>query len=338
MNLLERIQFVNKLHHRIQHIVESNEPSEIIGRAALYNNWFTPENVRKSLQGILFLTEEENIKTWLSAYQIPDFPVQKKVGLVLAGNIPLVGFHDILCVFLSGHIALIKPATDDTFLTTKLLELMLEIEPSIIHHIKLADRLNAAEVFIATGSNNSSRYFEYYFSKFPHIIRKNRNSVAVLSGNETAEDFKALATDIFSYFGLGCRNVSKLFVPEGYDFVPFFEAIEEFGDIFLHHKYKNNYDYNKSVYLINCEHHFDNGFLMLKEDKAYSSPISVVFYEHYKSLSALSLQLQADEEKIQCIVSNNPEVLGAEKLGKSQLPAPNDYADGVDTITFLINI
>jgi hypothetical protein len=179
---------------------------------------------------------------------------------------------------------------------------------------------------IATGSDNTARYFEYYFRTKPHIIRKNRSSIAVLTGNETDDQLIALGKDVFSYFGLGCRNVSKLVVPEGYDFTRPLRLWEVYHDVSNHHKYVNNYDYNKSILLINGTHHFDNGFALLTPNEALVSPISVLYY-------ATSADLASD--KIQCIVGSGANYI---PFGTTQEPTLTDYADNVDTLKFLTGL
>jgi len=314
---------------------DSTELNEMLHRASIQNPWYTPANTTKQIQSIAQNLTEEKLNNWLSAY--PDLDTEKTVGLILAGNIPLVGFHDLLTVLISGFTAQIKVSSDDAGLTNFLVKKLLHIAPSFQHKIQIAERLQDFDLIIATGSDNSSRYFEYYFGKKPHIIRKNRNSAAVLDGKETKEALKGLGHDIFDYFGLGCRSVSKLYIPKGYDIAQFFEGIEDFKDIKDHYKYANNYDYNKSIYLINGDKHYDNGFLLLKEDGRLTSPLATVFYEEYEDIATIMASLNAQQDKIQCLVS---EVaiethIPTFPLGQSQCPALTDYADGVNTLDFL---
>ena len=260
------------------------------------------------------------------------------MGLILAGNIPLVGFHDFLSVLISGNNVLIKTSSNDQFLLPFLAKYLIAIEPELSNKITFVEgKLENFDAVIATGSNNTARYFEYYFKDKPSIIRKNRNSVAVLNGEETKEQLMALGEDIFRYFGLGCRNVSKLFVPKGYSFNAFFEAIFEYQDIIHYEKYANNYDYNKAVFLMSNFKLLDNGFLTIKEDSSYASPISSVFYEFYENLEELQIRLESESEQIQCIVSNNL-VKNSIDFGQTQRPNLWDYADNVDTISFLLTI
>lgn len=311
---------------------------QLINTARSNNAWFTPEEVQRAVSSISSMLNESDLDQWID-FKLPQ-KTSKTIGLILAGNVPLVGFHDILAVLVTGNTALIKLSSQDNKLIPHILKKLAEIEPEFGPRIRYVEKLENFDAVIATGSNNTSRYFEHYFRKVPHIIRKNRNSTAVLSGNENSEELRLLGHDIFDYFGLGCRNVSKLFVPENYDFKPFFEAIEPFQPIINHHKYNNNYDYNKSIYLVNGDKHFDNGFLLIKEDERLASPLSVVYYETYQDSSSLEKKLQTDSNLIQCIVSgmdlnvNNQLVT----FGQSQSPRLWDYADGVNTIDFLLHL
>lgn len=305
-----------------------------------YNAWFTPASVEHSVKALGAMLNKQDLLNWLSGYDLGQQKGSKKVGLILAGNIPLVGFHDVLCVLITGNHAQIKASTQDARLIKHVLNMLVAIDAHFKDQYSFVERLENFDAIIATGSNNTSRYFEYYFSKVPNIIRKNRNSVAVLTGNETTEQLHNLGHDIFDYYGLGCRNVSKVLVPNDYDFVPFFEAIEPYHTILNHHKYNNNYDYNKSIYLVNRDKHLDNGFLLVKEDERMVSPLAVIFYEQYESLNAVQDLLARENENIQCIVSHT--TLKADSqivdFGKSQQPALWDYADGIDTMDFLTKL
>lgn len=317
-----------------------DELNAIIKDEYHYNAWFTPANVQNAVEAIGRMLNKPDLLTWLNRYQL-NSTGPKNIGLVLAGNIPLVGFHDVLCTLITGNHAQIKASTQDSRLIRTVLDRLTAIEPAFKEQYTFTERLANFDAVVATGSNNTSRYFEYYFSKVPHIIRKNRNSVAVLTGSETNEQLHDLGHDIFDYFGLGCRNVSKLFVPKGYNFEPFFEAIESYNPIIHHHKYNNNYDYNKSIYLVNRDKHLDNGFLLLKEDKSLTSPLAVLFFEYYESIDALSDILQQENDKIQCIVTSAPSsgrLEAAVPFGQSQHPVLWDYADGVDTMDFLTKL
>lgn len=302
-----------------------------------HNGWFTPEQVYFSIESWATALTETNLNQWVSKYDFTKIK-PKKVGLILAGNIPLVGFHDVLSVLISGHDVLIKTSSNDQYLLKFLAKYLISVQPQLNEKITFVEgKLEGFDAIIATGSNNTARYFEYYFKDKPSIIRKNRNSVAILNGIETFEDLVNLGEDIFRYFGLGCRNVSKLFVPKGYAFDAFFKAIYEYREVILYEKYANNYDYNKAVFLMSNFKLLDNEFLTIKEDVSYSSPISSVFYEFYEDLNQLKLRLENDAEQIQCVVSNNLTETSVD-FGQTQHPKLWDYADNVDTLAFLMKI
>jgi len=312
-------------------------PTDILGNAFYTaestNAWFTAENIKKSILSFAEMLNEADLAIWFKSIKFSTSP--KKVGLILAGNIPLVGLHDVLSVLATGNIALIKLSSADDKLIKAVIAELVKIEPAFEDKIEYVERLKDFDAVIATGSNNSSRYFDYYFSKVPNIIRKNRNSVAVLDGSESFEDIQNLGNDIFDYFGLGCRNVSKIYFPKGYDIANFYEGIESFQPIINHFKYNNNYDYNKSIYLVNAAKHFDNGFLLLKEDERLTSPLAVLFYEEYEQLQALEDKLKNQSENIQCVISKSPLSLNTFGFGQSQHPKLWDYADNVNTVEFL---
>ena len=299
-----------------------------------HNGWFTQEQVYHAIQSWAKALEEDNLNQWISVYDFSEVK-PKTVGLILAGNIPLVGFHDLLSVLISGHNVLVKTSSNDQHLIKFLARYLVAVNPEIENCITFTDgKLENFDAVIATGSNNTARYFEYYFKDKPNIIRKNRNSVAVLTGEETEEDLVSLGEDIFRYFGLGCRNVSKLFVPEDYNFDAFFKAIYEYKDVIFYEKYSNNYDYNKAVFLMSNFKLLDNEFLTLKEDISYASPISSVFYERYENIEDIKKQLEKDADQIQCVVSNGV-IENSIPFGKTQQPELWDYADNVDTLLFL---
>lgn len=302
-----------------------------------HNGWFTPEQVYFSVQSWAEALTEENLNKWLSKYDLKETE-PKTVGLILAGNIPLVGFHDFLSVLVSGHKALVKTSSNDQHLIKFLAGYLISVDPKLSDFISFTDgKLENFDAIIATGSNNTARYFEFYFKDKPSIIRKNRNSVAVLNGKETHEDLVNLGEDIFRYFGLGCRNVSKLFVPKDYNFEQFFKAIYEYKDVIFYEKYSNNYDYNKAVFLMSNFKLLDNEFLTLKEDPSYASPISSVFYEYYDDVTDLKNRLKNEAEQIQCVVSNGL-IDNSIEFGETQKPRLWDYADNVDTLAFLSSL
>lgn len=317
----------------------------IILQSFYQNGWFTEKNVRYALRSLGDALKKESIKKWLSPYpEINKLPRNKQgrpatVGVIMAGNIPVVGFHDLSCVLISGNNFKGKLSSADRLLLPAIAEVLTDIEPRFRERISFTEnKLENCDAIIATGSNNSAKYFEYYFSKYPHIIRKNRNSVAVLGGNETKDELKKLGNDIFSYFGLGCRNVSKLFVPAGYDFNDFFAAIYDHKTVLENNKYANNYEYNRTIYLMNNSKLLDNNFVLLKEDNSLHSPVAVVNFEYYSSEEKLSERLRLEEENIQCIVSSSKNIPAAIPFGKTQQPSLWDYADGVDTLRFLIDL
>lgn len=313
----------------------SQKLHDVITLAGHHNGWFTKENILFALKSWSELLTEENLKEWLSDYDL-EKNTSKSVAIIMAGNIPLVGFHDFLVTLITGNTVLVKLSSNDRVLLPFLSNYLIDSEPTLRERIHFTEnKLEGFDAVIATGSNNTARYFEHYFGKKPNIIRRNRNSIAVLTGNETTEELSELGEDIFRYYGLGCRSVSKLFVPKGYDFTPFFESVYSYNPIINQAKYANNYDYNKAVYLMSEFKILENGFLMLKEDESYASPIASIFYEYYDSLDDLKKNLSQEAEKIQCIVAQG--VLEEEvSFGHTQKPSLTDYADGVDTVDFLL--
>jgi hypothetical protein len=309
----------------------------LIALSQSHNGWFTPEQVYFAVLSWANALTEANLNQWLSNYELENTQ-PKTVALILAGNIPLVGFHDFLSVLISGHKVLVKTSSNDQKLLPFLAKYLIAVDERLAKFITFAEgKLENFDAVIATGSNNTARYFDYYFKDKPSIIRKNRNSVAVLNGKETKDDLVNLGEDIFRYFGLGCRNVSKLFVPKDYDFDAFFKAIFEYKEVIFYEKYANNYDYNKAVFLMSNFKLLDNEFLTLKEDTSHASPISSVFYERYENLEEIQSRLQLEEDQIQCIVSNNL-IENSIAFGQTQQPKLWHYADNVDTIKFLLKI
>ncbi len=308
-----------------------------IKRAKEYNGWFNDENVLFTLENWSKSLTKENLEKWVAGYSFSD-DKPKTIAIIMAGNIPLVGFHDFLSVLISGNNVLAKVSSNDKYFLPLIAKYLEHVEPNFKDKILFTDKeLTNFDAVIATGSNNTARYFEYYFGKYPSIIRKNRNSVAVLTGNETENELENLGEDIFRYFGLGCRNVSKLFVPKEYNFDVFFKAIYDYNPIIHYTKYQNNYDYNKAVYLMSLFKLQENGFLMLKEDESYSSPIATLFYEYYDSEEELKEKLKIDGDKIQCTVGNI-DIKNRVAFGETQTPKLWDYADGVDTLKFITNL
>jgi hypothetical protein len=332
MNLGQRLDILVELGDYLR----SEDPAWQAARERAYqeNGWFTPEFIRLAVRGIGEFLQRDKLERWIAPYRFPQKNEQpRSIGLVMAGNIPLVGFHDLLCIFISGHRQTIKPSSRDQALIRALVERMAVRDAEISTLIAFADRLNGSEAFIATGSNNSARYFDYYFGKYPHIIRRNRSSVAILDGGETRQELEALADDVYQYFGLGCRNVTKLYVPENYDFIPLLKAFDKYSYLADHHKYKNNYDYNLAVLILNKRQYMTNGSILLDENPFPFSPISVLHYQYYREPTDILPALATDPD-IQCIVGQGRN-FAMVPFGKAQQPALDDYADGVDTLRFL---
>ncbi len=329
LSLDTRIELADRLGKYM--LSDADEWAAAKTKAVLANSWFTTGDIELAAKNIAteFL-DKHKLKNWVAEYVFSNST--KTVGIVMAGNIPLVGFHDLLCGFISGHKLLIKTSSKDTVLIRHLADKLYEWEPEVGNHIQFAEQLKGCDAYIATGSNNTARYFEQYFGKYPNIIRKNRTSVAILDGNETGQDFEALAADIFTYFGLGCRNVSQLCVPRGYDFGPLLTSLNKHNSVMEHHKYKNNYDYYLAIYLLNKIPYLTNDSLLLTENNVPFSAVSVLHYRYYDDKSTLAAELN-DSEDIQCIVG-----VGYIPFGLSQLPSLADYADGIDTMAFLAQL
>lgn len=297
------------------------------------NKWFTPQFVRHRIDTICQLyLDAEKLNAWIHHYHLDDNVAPKKVGIVMAGNIPLVGFHDFLSVFIAGHNTHLKLSEKDQVLFKKLIEKMIEFEPEVKERITIADRLKGCDAYIATGSNNSSRYFEYYFGRYPSVTRKNKTSVALLTGEEKQGDLEHLADDVFLYFGLGCRNVTQLYVPKGYDFVPLIQAFKKYEYLKDHTKYRNNYDYDLALLIMNNRQYMSNECIILTEGDHLFSPVSELYYSYYEDKDSLEAKIRKNEW-IQCVVGD-----GHIDFGKSQEPGLFDYADGVDIMQFLLSI
>ncbi len=318
--------------------METEEMESLSMRASNENPWFTKDSIEKAFTGITKWLNQDILEKWLDNY--PKLPSSnaKRVGLVLAGNIPMVGFHDVLCVLMSGHLAFTKLSSKDSALMSFLRSELIKIDSEFEVLWKITERLNDIDAVIATGSDNSARYFHQYFSKYPNIIRKNRTSVAVLSGFETEEELKDLGRDVFDYYGLGCRNVTHLYLHESMSPVTVLDAFEGFSDVIHNNKYANNYDYYRSIYLVNQDKHLASNFLLLKENENLFTPVANINYSYYSDLKNLEEILKSKSEDIQCIVSNTKLGLETIPLGMSQEPDISDYADGVDTMEYLSSI
>ena len=332
MDLQQRVVLLKKLG---VFLLSGDEKWASVKRRASHDNaWFIPEFVDHQLRHIAheFLSGD-NLETWIGQYDVPETrEAPKNVGIVMAGNIPLAGFHDFLAAFISGHAQTIKPSSKDSVLIRGIVDQLTEWEPRCADYVSFSEMLKNRDAYIATGSNNSGRYFDYYFSKYPHIIRRNRTSVAILTGNETLQDLEKLADDVYLYFGLGCRNVTKIYVPKDYDFLPLLNSFRKYNALSDNHKYQNNYDYQLAILIINKMYYMTNGSVLLQENKSLFSPISQLHYEFYNDISEVSSFLNGNTD-IQCVVSKNDV-----PFGLAQQPALNDYADKADTLKFLLEI
>lgn len=334
MEIEERVAAFVKLGEFIKNLPEEKFKS-LADSIRIENPWFIESSLQMAVSGISRYLDAASLIDWVNSYS----PVKHNphtILLIMAGNIPLAGFHDFLCVLIHGDIALVKLSSKDTVLLKFLAAKLIEINPEFSSMIKFEQTFKNFDAVIATGSDNSSRYFDYYFGKYPHIIRKNRTSIAILNGTENEADFTALGSDVFTYFGLGCRNVSKIFLPHGFDFHQLFQGWRSFESITLHHKYHNNYYYQKSILTVSQLPHLDNGFVLLQESEKLVSPLAVVYYEFYNNQEELTYSLGQLDTKLQCIVGNGfPAFI---KFGQTQMPGLMDYADGIDTLAFLKNL
>ncbi|MGB4883955.1 MAG: acyl-CoA reductase [Ferruginibacter sp.] len=331
MNLQERILLLIKLGNYLKSNDDNWLDTQVL--AEQKNGWFTREFLEKAAGSIADnYLKEDKLRQWAGYYKLDDNIQEKCVGIVMAGNIPMVGFHDFLCVFIAGHKQMIKMSSKDDVLLKHLVKVMAGWNSKVNGKVIFAEMLKNCDAYIATGSNNSSRYFEQYFGKYPNIIRSNRTSVAVLNGSESTEELEKLADDMHLYFGLGCRNVTKIYVPENYDFIPIIKAFDKYQYFSDHHKYKNNYDYQLSILLLNGKYYMTNGSTLLTQNESFFSPISQVHYQFYTSPEGMQQSLQSNRE-LQCIVghSNVP-------FGQAQNPGLFQYADGVDTMAFLLGM
>ena len=340
MHLQDRLQLLARLGEHLR--TPDDYRDAVIHRTLHRNLWFTKESQRQAIDAIATqMLDADKLRVWVADYDLPEPAIPRVVGLMLAGNIPLVGFHDVLCTFVAGHRAQIKLSEKDLFLLPYLVKVLTDMAPRAAAYFSFVQRLGDFDAVIATGSNNTARYFEQYFGKYPHIIRRNRNAVAVLTGEESDEQLLALGDDIFRYFGMGCRNVSKLYVPEGYNFNRLLEILHDnFKHLVRHSKYKNNYDHNSALYILNQTPFYNNGCLLLVEEKSLTSRIAAMHYEFYPNRTAMEADLRAREAEIQCVVSAVPLDIPSPQFapGQAQNPGLADYADGVDTLAFLAGL
>ena len=334
MNLEERIKVFVKLGICISESFLAKN-SDKINQSISENPWFTKKNIENALFALKDMLELDMLQSWIKPYSMHEQVNPKRVLIIMAGNIPLVGFHDLLSVIISGHKPIVKLSSNDRILMSLLIEVLITISPSLKNDIQFIDKVKNKkfDAVISTGTDNSAHYFKYYFRDAKKIIRKNRRSIAILDGSETSLELKGLASDVFAYFGLGCRNVSKIYLPNGYDLNLLFEAFFEYNKIVDHRKYGNNYDYNKAVFLMGNNRLIENGFILLKEDKSLQSPVAMLYYEFYNDKQLVDHFISKNKESIQCVVSKDDI-----SFGMTQNPRLWDYADGIDTIDFLRNI
>ncbi len=310
---------------------------ELILRQKSLNGWFVKENIILSVDEIANSLKKENLLNWMDDYDIPS-ELDRTVGVIMAGNIPMVGFHDFLSVLIVGHSIKAKLSSEDNTLLRFIGKVLISIEPEFESKINFVEKLENFDAVIATGSNNSARYFEQYFSKYPNIIRKHRNSIGIVNVNDGIKELELLGQDVFQYYGLGCRSVSKIYIPEGYRLDTIFEAFYAYKHVTDNNKYANNYDYNKAVYLLGNNALLDNNFLLLKEDTSLSAPVGVLHYEYYNNINTLKIHLKEQGNAIQCIVSSSNTTINTVEFGRAQCPKLDDYADDEDTIGFLLNL
>ena len=331
MLLKERVDAIVKLGFYMRKSLLIDNPN-LLRKVEYSNSWFTPQNVTKSLENWSSQLTLDMIQSWILPYNLPNNLTAKEVLIIMAGNIPLVGFHDFISVIICGHKAVIKKSSSDYILIDKIINKLFEIDTRFKKYVEFVDNVKerSFDAVIATGSNNSAKYFDYYFKKSKRIIRRNRRSVAILDGNESQADLKGLSEDIFSYFGLGCRNVSKLFLPNGYDLDKLFNVFFNFSDIINHRKYANNYEYNKAIFLMGGNKIVENGFILLKQEESLFSPVAMLYFEYYSDIEKVNSFIEQNNKDIQCVVSSCKIAFGA-----TQNPNLWDYADGVDTVSFL---
>jgi hypothetical protein len=336
MNLTQRIDSFVQLGLQFAQMPEE-ECENLCRQAAAHNGWFTEASVKLAFAGLQNYLQADKLRAWLQNYDLENID-KKNIAVVMAGNIPMVGIHDFLCVLLAGHHLQAKLSSQDSVLIKEVAKKLIAIQADWENQISFVDRIKDFDAIIATGSDNTAKHFEYYFAKYPHIIRKNRVSVSVLNGKEDTTALLALGQDVLQYYGLGCRNVSKIYVPEGYDLTQVCSAFAPLEKVMDNHRYQNNYDYNKSIYLVNRIPHYDTGFLLLVENEQLFSPTSVLYYERYQNDKDLQQKIGQLANTLQCITADNAWFPKSIPLGKAQQPEVFDYADGVDTIQFLMNI
>jgi hypothetical protein len=335
MNIEKKINSLNGLGKEIHQIISDQD--EIIHQACRQNPWFVPEFVLKALDGISYMLDKEKLKQWISRYDLHSNS-KKNIGIIMAGNIPLVGFHDLISVLLSSHRAIVKLSQNDKVIMPFLVDILKSIDPELGDDIAFVDSIDKVDAVIATGSDNTARYFKYSYKDIPSVIRKNRTSWCILNGQEQVQDLTSLSDDIFSYFGLGCRNISKIYIPDNYDMENLIANFNNYNWIIKHTKYNNNYRYLLSKYSLENRSFINADYFTLLESQDIVSPIACLYYERYRDVKHLELILELNKSKIQCVVSREAWFAGSIPIGKAQLPEPWDYADNVDTLAFLTSL
>lgn len=331
--MVERSEILQALHTISKDLTPDNqELSASVNRAYHENGWLTPENYWKALEYWRQALIPSNLNDFVANYRYSEVP--KKVGIIMAGNIPLVGFHDLICVLLAGHSAIVKPSSDDKAVMEYIVSKLKLSHPALDERIRIVDKLEDVDAVIATGSNNTYRYFEYYFSKYPSVLRKNRKSIAVLDGNESSSDLDGLAADVFEYFGLGCRNVSLIFLPRSMEIPTVLDHFMAYAHLNNHHKFANNYTYHKAMLLMNSDEHLDTGFALARESNDLNAPLATIHFSYYDSLDEIDHFVKSEAENIQCIVGKYQHA-STVAFGQAQNPELKDFADGIDTMNFL---
>ena len=330
MNLQARIKGFVTLG---QQLSDTNNALLIEAKSAAYqqNAWFLPTFIDQAIEQIReqFL-QQTALEEWTALYpSIADQSTHIKVGIVMAGNIPLVGFHDLLSTLIAGHTAVVKRSSKDQVLMDFIIASLIKINPAFEAQILVQEQLKNCDAYIATGGNTAGNYFEYYFGKFPHIIRKNKTSIAILDGTETLAELAALADDCMLYYGMGCRNVTQIWVPEGYDFIPFLNALKKYNYLQDQHKYKHNYDYQLALLMMRKQLYMDSGGVLMSENPSPFAAISQIHYQQYPLGSSPALNL----DEIQCVVGKNQL-----PFGSLQKPLLAQYADGVNSLAFLSSL
>jgi acyl-CoA reductase-like NAD-dependent aldehyde dehydrogenase len=336
----KRLNAFQELEKQIVHSLTNGDFDAIIEQQSIKNKWFTKENCRFALQAIVKMLDEKSIGTFFQKYQHEFTKEHKlqKIAVISAGNIPCAAFHDFFCILISGNQFIGKLSKQDALLLPFIVEKLVKIAPEFAEKIVFVEKLPKFDKIIATGSNNSARYFEYYFKETPMLLRKNRNSVAILTHNETDEDLRKLAIDVFQYFGLGCRSVSKIYVPKNYNLEKLINIFqEESQSLLFHNSYVNNYEYHRAIFALNKTPFYDGSSFLFAQNQSWASPISVIYFDEYETITEVLAQIQNHKNEIQCVVSNDVAVENRISFGDTQFPSLFDYPDNEDILLFCIS-